>query len=56
MSNKRTPTEPSYFVASILRPLKQFFAIGTTEGPGMLLKDAFLQEYATEVFTNVAQR
>lgn len=56
MSNKTTPMEPSYFVASILRPLKQFFAIGTSEGPGTLLKEAFLKEYATEVFTNVTQR
>ena len=56
MSNKKTPMEPSYFVSSILRPLKQFFAIGTAEGPGSLLKEAYLKEYASEVFTNVTQR
>lgn len=56
MSNKRIPTEPSYFVATILRPVKQFFTIGTTEGPGMLLKDSCLKSYSTEVFNNVTQR
>jgi len=56
MSNKRVPTEPSYFVTAILRPIKQFFAIGTAEGPGMLLKDSFLKNYSTEVFNNVTQR
>jgi hypothetical protein len=56
MSNKRMPTEHSYFIPSILRPVKQFFAIGTQDGAGNLLKDQFLTEYATEVFNNVAQQ
>ncbi|KAF8973230.1 COG complex component [Flammula alnicola] len=56
MSNKRNPTEPSYFVSSILRPVKQFFAIGVPEGPGSLLKDVFLKSYSTEIFNNVTQR
>ncbi|KAF8200776.1 oligomeric golgi complex component, COG2-domain-containing protein [Pholiota molesta] len=56
MSNKRVPTEPSFFVSSILRPVKQFFAIGTAEGPGSLLKNAFLKSYSTEVFNNVTQQ
>jgi hypothetical protein len=56
MSNKRAPTEPSYFVTAILRPVKQFFAIGTAEGPGMLLKNSCLKNYSTEVFNNVTQR
>jgi len=56
MSNKRIPTEPSYFVPTILRPVKHFFAIGIAEGPGMLLKDSCLRSYSTEVFNNVTQR
>jgi hypothetical protein len=57
MSNKRTPTEPSYFVSSILRPVKSFFAIGTAdEGPGASLKDDLLAQYATDVFEHAAQR
>jgi conserved oligomeric Golgi complex subunit 2 len=56
MSNKRSPTEPSYFVSSILRPLKVFFAIGVGEGFGASLKEDFLQPYAVHVFENVSQR
>jgi conserved oligomeric Golgi complex subunit 2 len=56
MSNKRMPTEPSYFVSSILRPVKNFFAIETSDGPGALLKDNFLKQCATEVCENVFQR
>ncbi|KAF4598583.1 hypothetical protein EYR38_006987 [Pleurotus pulmonarius] len=56
MSNKRMPTEPSYFVPSILRPLKVFFCIGTNEGPGASLKQEYLDAYANEVFDTVAQR
>lgn len=56
MSNKRMPVEPSYFVASILRPVKQFFAVGMTGGPGDLLKDLLLGSLSTEVFNNVTQK
>lgn len=56
MSNKRMPTEPSYFVPSILRPLKVFFCISTNEGPGASLKQDYLDAYANEVFDTVAQR
>ena len=56
MSNKRDPTEPSYFVSSVLRPIKNYFAIGVGEGPGYLLKENFMETYATEVFDNVTQR
>ena len=56
MSSKRLPTEPSYFIASILRPLKTFFGIGTVEGVGEALKPDFLKPYAEEVFENVVQR
>ncbi|CCL98683.1 uncharacterized protein FIBRA_00685 [Fibroporia radiculosa] len=50
-SNKRTPSEPSYFVSLIFRPVKGFF-----EGLGLALKDEFLQAYAEEVFEIVTQR
>ncbi|KAF9501520.1 COG complex component [Pleurotus eryngii] len=56
MSNKRMPTEPSYFVPSILRPLKVFFCIGTDEGPGASLKQEYLDAYANVVFDTVTQR
>ncbi|KAF8893790.1 oligomeric golgi complex component, COG2-domain-containing protein [Infundibulicybe gibba] len=56
MSNKRPPTEPSYFVSSILRPLKYFFAIGTEEGPGILLKSSYLDLYAAQVVESVSHR
>ncbi|KDR75857.1 hypothetical protein GALMADRAFT_248589 [Galerina marginata CBS 339.88] len=56
MSNKRMPMEPSYFVSSILLPVKQFFGVGVTEGAGRLLKDGFLKSFSTEVFNNVTQR
>ncbi|KAG6911130.1 hypothetical protein DXG01_003870 [Tephrocybe rancida] len=56
MSNKRTPTEPSYFVASILRPLKLFFGIGVGDGVGLSLEDEYFQPYSVEIFDNVVQR
>ncbi|KAG6861087.1 hypothetical protein C0995_004024 [Termitomyces sp. Mi166 len=55
-SNKRTPTEPSYFVASILRPLKLFFGIGVGDGVGIPLGEDYIQPYSVEIFDNVAQR
>lgn len=56
MSNKRPPSEPSYFVSSILRPIKLFFGIGVGEGPGLLLSEDHLVPYASEVFESVCQR
>lgn len=56
MSNKRMPTEPSYFVPSILRPIKLFFGVGVGEGPGSLLSDDHLKSYSTEVFDGVSHR
>lgn len=56
MSNKRMPTEPSYFVPSILRPIKLFFGVGVGEGPGSLLSDDHLKSYSTDVFEGVSQR
>jgi hypothetical protein len=56
MVTKRMPTEPSYFVASILHPLKTFFALGTLDGPGASLQEDFFKAYAEEVFDAVCQR
>ncbi|KAJ7680372.1 COG complex component [Mycena polygramma] len=56
MSNKQMPKEPSYFVSSILRPVKVFFGIGVGQGPGASLKEHFLESYATDIFEAVAQR
>ncbi|KAG6832592.1 hypothetical protein H0H92_014428 [Tricholoma furcatifolium] len=56
MSTKRIPNEPSYFVASILRPLKVFFGIGVGDGTGIFLGENHIQPYCSEVFENVVQR
>ncbi|KAJ6586972.1 COG complex component [Mycena vulgaris] len=56
MSNKQTPKEPSYFVSSILRPVKVFFGVGVGQGPGASLKEHFLESYATDIFESVSQR
>ncbi|KAJ7096272.1 oligomeric golgi complex component, COG2-domain-containing protein [Mycena epipterygia] len=56
MSNKQMPREPSYFVSSILRPVKVFFGIGVGQGPGASLKEHFLEAYASDIFESVSQR
>ncbi|KAJ3575095.1 hypothetical protein NP233_g1321 [Leucocoprinus birnbaumii] len=56
MSNKRLPTEPSYFVQTIFRSVKAFFAIGASDGPGKALKDVYSKEFSQEIFDNVAQK
>ncbi|GLB37458.1 putative protein with domain of unknown function (DUF3510) [Lyophyllum shimeji] len=56
MSQKPSPTAPSYFISSVLRPLKSFFGIDGGGGPGVPLREEFLTPYATEIFDNVAQR
>jgi len=56
MSNKRTPTEASYFVPSILRPVRNFFGSASNDGPGEPLKDDFMKPCATEVFESVCHR
>ena len=56
MSNKHVPSEPSYFLSSVLRPLKEFFGIGTSAGPGKPLVEDYLEIYASKVFDNVALR
>ncbi|KAL0956582.1 hypothetical protein HGRIS_002720 [Hohenbuehelia grisea] len=56
MSNKRMPAEASYFVTSILQPVKLFFGIGASDRPGAYLKDDYLEAYASEIFDSVSQR
>ncbi|KAF9227314.1 COG complex component [Gyrodon lividus] len=56
MSSKRMPTEPSYFVPLILRPVKAFFGIGGPRVAGDRLRDTLLKKSATEVFDGVCQR
>lgn len=56
MSNKRTPTEPSFFVPNILRPIRNFFRVGMNDGLGGRLKDDFMKTCATEVFESVCHR
>ena len=56
MSSKRMPTEPSYFVPLVLRPVKAFFGIGSSNVPGDRVREGLLKESATEVFDSVCQR
>ncbi|KAG8213973.1 oligomeric golgi complex component, COG2-domain-containing protein [Butyriboletus roseoflavus] len=56
MSSKRMPTESSYFVPLILRPVKAFFGIGGSSVAGDRLQEGLLKESATEVVDSVCQR
>lgn len=56
MSSKRAPTEPSYFISQILRPVRAFFGIGTPNGLGERLRESLLDYVAKGVFDNVCQR
>lgn len=56
MSNKRLPSEPSYFAPTILRPVRIFFGIGTGGGPGERLKEELLRDVSTDVVESVCQR
>lgn len=56
MSNKRPPSEPSFFVAGVLRPVRTFFGIESGIGPGASLKEELMQTYAEEVFEAVVQK
>lgn len=56
MSNKRLPSEPSYFAPTILRPVRIFFGIGTVGGPGERLKEELLRDVSTDVVESVCQR
>lgn len=56
MSNKRLPSEPSYFTPTILRPVRIFFGIGAVGGPGERLKEELLKDVSTDVVECVCQR
>lgn len=56
MSNKRLPSEPSYFIPTILRPVRIFFGIGAVGGPGERLKEELLKDVSTDVVECVCQR
>jgi len=57
MQNKKMPTERSYFVPLIMRPVSSYFGIKTAEGGmGAPLKDAYMKQFASEVFLVASQR
>lgn len=57
MQNKKMPTERSYFVPLIMRPVSSYFGIKTAEdGMGASLKDAYMKQFASEVFQVASQR
>ena len=57
MQNKKMPTERSYFVPLIMRPVSSYFGIKTAEaGMGAPLKDAYMKQFASEVFQVASQR
>jgi len=56
MSNKRPPSEPSFFVAGVLRPVRTFFGVESGTGHGASLKEELMQPYAEEVFDAVVQK
>ncbi|KAH9022126.1 hypothetical protein EDB85DRAFT_383480 [Lactarius pseudohatsudake] len=56
MSNKRPPSEPSFFVVGVLRPVRAFFGMESGTGPGASLKDELMQSFVEEVFEAVVQK
>lgn len=57
MQNKKLPTERSYFVPLIMRPVISYFGIKTADGGmGASLADAYMKQFATEVFQVASQR
>ena len=56
MSNKRPPSEPSFFVVGVLRPVRAFFGVESGTGPGASLKEGLMQSFAEEVFEAVVQK
>jgi len=57
MQNKKIPTERSYFVPLVMRPVSSYFGIKTADGGmGAPLKDAYMKRFASEVFQAASQR
>jgi hypothetical protein len=50
-TSKKEPSEPSYFVPGILKPLKAYL-----EGPASVLDDSLKRQWATDVVADVATR
>ncbi|KAH9071546.1 hypothetical protein EDB83DRAFT_2364583 [Lactarius deliciosus] len=56
MSRKRLPSEPSFFVVGILRPVRAFIGMESGTGPGAPLKRELTQSFAEEVSEAVVQK
>ena len=56
ISNRRPPSEPSFFVVGVPRPVRAFFGEKTGTGPGASLRDELMQSFAEEVFEAVVQK
>jgi conserved oligomeric Golgi complex subunit 2 len=56
MSNKRPPSEPSFFVPGLLRPVRVFFGVESGGGSGASLREELMRPYAEEVFEAVVQK
>jgi conserved oligomeric Golgi complex subunit 2 len=56
MSNKRPPSEPSFFIAAVLRPVRVFFGVESGGGSGAPLREKLMRPYAEEVFEAVVQK
>jgi hypothetical protein len=50
-ASKKEPSEPSYFVSGILKPLKAYL-----DGPASVLDDELKRQWATEIVADVASR
>lgn len=55
-TSKKPPTEASYFISSILKPIKSFFGIGSSDGLGSVLREEFMIEYAAEIVEVIIDR
>jgi len=56
MSNKRPPSEPSFFVSGVLRPVRAYFGVESGIGPGGPSKEELMRPYGEEVFEAVVQK
>ncbi|KAI9507427.1 COG complex component [Russula earlei] len=56
MSNKRPPSEPSFFVPEVMRPVRAFFGLESGIGPGASSKEELMKPCAEEVFEAVVQK
>jgi hypothetical protein len=54
--SKRSSNEPSAFVAGIMKPVKNFFGIQSSNGGGERLKDELLASCASDAFDGACRR